>query len=66
MNLPNDVARCAGFRVVEDGVTHWREGCETCMRRTAPPSTSAWAAMMRPPEIIAFQCEYLIEPEETK
>lgn len=66
MTLPNDIARCAGVSETENGVTHWRDDCETCMRRTAPPSTSAWAAMMRPPEIIAFQCEYLIEPEEAK
>ena len=66
MTLPNDIARCAGVSETENGVTYWREGCETCMRRTSPPPTSPWAAMMRPPAIIAFQCEYLIEPEETK
>jgi len=58
--LPNDVARCDGSSSVEDGVTYWREGCETCLRRTAP--RPEMALMMQPPAIIAFECEYLIEP----
>ena len=41
----------------------WREGCETCLRRTAPPgSPHRGQAWMEPPAIIAFWCEYLIEP----
>jgi hypothetical protein len=57
--LPNDIARCGGVGSDEDG---WREGCETCMRRTAQRKREVpWIA---PPEIVAFECEYLIEPEK--
>ena len=58
--LANDVARCDGSGSVEDGVQYWREGCEHCLRRTAPRPEHVW--MMAPPPIIAFECEYLIEP----
>ena len=58
--LPNDIARCEGVGSDEEG---WREGCETCLRRTANRDTSGpW---MEPPAIIAFECEYLIEPDTT-
>ena len=57
--LPNDIARCAGSG--EEG--EMREECETCLRRTAPRTGEVqW---MLPPPIIAFECEYLIEPEKT-
>ncbi len=57
--LPNDIARCAGSG--EEGEM-WKE-CETCLRRTAPRTGEVqW---MLPPPIIAFECEYLIEPEKT-
>lgn len=54
-----DIARCQGVGSENEG---WREGCETCLRRTAPgsPHRQAW---MEPPAIIAFRGEYLIEPE---
>jgi hypothetical protein len=55
--LPNDVARCDGSGSEEEG---WREGCETCLRRTAP--RTEMVSMISPPAIIAFECEYLIEP----
>ena len=55
--LPADVARCDG---VGDDTDGWREGCETCLRRTA--KRGSWVLMMSPPAIIAFECEYLIEP----
>lgn len=57
--LPNDDGRCNGYRSDEDG---WREGCETCLRRTAP--RPAVYRLIPPPPIIAFQCPRLIEPEE--
>lgn len=58
--LPNDVARCDGVGDDEEG---WREGCEICLRRTAArPHDRCW--MMKPPPIIAFECEFLIEPEK--
>jgi hypothetical protein len=55
-DIPHDTARCDG--VQHDG--HWREGCEHCLRRTAP--RPAKCVMMTPPPIIAFWCEFLIEP----
>lgn len=58
--LPNDTVRCNGVSSVEDGQTFWREGCETCLRRTAPRPKRVW--MMNPPAIIAFECEFLVEP----
>lgn len=58
MSLPYDVARCNGVRI--DG--EWREGCEDCLRRTAPrPST--FYADMQPPAIVVFECEARIEGE---
>jgi hypothetical protein len=61
--LPNDTARCNGVSFTEDGLLDWREGCETCLRRTAPrPSLHS---MIEPPLILAFECEFLIEPTLT-
>ena len=58
MTLPRDIARCQGAQY--DG--QWREGCERCLRRTAPGGERQCS--IDPPAIIAFECEYLIEPEE--
>lgn len=61
--LPHDVARCSGVGFQEDDGWDWREGCEDCLRRTA-----TWGGLpgggvyMEPPSIIAFECEYRIEP----
>ena len=60
--LPNDVARCAGVGDDDEG---WRDGCEDCARRLAE-STSAVTAWMLPPAIIAFWCEFRIEPPNAK
>ena len=58
--LPNDVARCAGVGSDDEG---WREGCETCLRRTSPlPPDAGRSTWIDPPLIIGFFCEYLIEP----
>lgn len=54
--LPNDVARCAG---VGDDVEGWREGCDFCVRRTAMLEVASW---ITPPAVVAFECEFLIEP----
>ena len=62
MNLPNDIHRCNGVYSIEDGEIDWREGCETCLRRTAPRPEVVW--MIDPPAIIVFECEYLIEPND--
>ena len=59
MTLPNDIARCDGDWRDDGG---WREGCETCLRRTAPRPDNF--AMITPPPIIVFECEYLIDPEK--
>lgn len=61
--LPDDIARCPGVAEIEDGVTHWREGCERCARRLSPPN-SVRVAHMEPPEIIVFECPGLIEIEQ--
>jgi hypothetical protein len=56
--LPQDIARCRGDGSFEDGEQHWREGCDDCLRRTAPGGQN-WII---PPPIIAFECEYKIAP----
>lgn len=58
--LPNDTARCNGDGSGDEG---WREGCETCLRRLAPRPQRV--IMISPPPIIAFECEFLIEPKPT-
>jgi hypothetical protein len=58
--LLNDVARCAGVSDIDDGVMHYREGCEHCKRRTDVVDGVEYS-QMAPPPIIAFLCEFLIE-----
>ena len=58
--LPNDVARCNGEWVEDGADSCWREGCETCLRRTA--TRPEYYSLIDPPAILAFECEYLIEP----
>jgi len=65
MNLPNDVARCAGVGFEEDGVMEWREGCEKCLRRTSH-ATGERVVNMQPPAVIVFECPFLIEIEGRK
>ncbi|VUZ24138.1 Uncharacterised protein [uncultured Comamonas sp.] len=62
MPLPHDIARCPGVGS-DDENEGWREGCETCLRRTKP-GDERYQSWMQPPPIIAFFCEYLIEPGE--
>jgi hypothetical protein len=57
-HLPADVARCNG---VGNDIDGWREGCDVCLRRTA--HRGSMVVMMSPPPIIAFWCEFLIEPQ---
>ena len=59
--LPGDVARCAGVGYQEDDSWDWREGCEDCLRRTAPGGQQS----VEPPAIIVFECEYRIAPGES-
>jgi hypothetical protein len=56
----HDIARCNGVGFDEDNKWDWREGCETCLRRTA--ARPEYYSLIDPPAIIAFECEYLIEP----
>lgn len=56
-----DVARCEGVGSDAEG---WREGCETCLRRTSP-GRKQYQAYLIPEDIIAFECVYLIEPKES-
>lgn len=61
-DLPYDWSRCRGVGGEEDGVMHWREGCEDCLRRTSP-----WGPrqpVIQPPAIIAFECEHRVGPED--
>jgi len=60
MNLPADVSRCNG--VYDEEYGEWREGCETCLRRTDRPESVPFFRFMEPPPIVAFWCEGLIEP----
>ena len=56
--LPADVARCPGYQA--DG--EWREDCEGCLRRTAPPPPDrVW--WMEPPVLVVFECEGRIAPD---
>ena len=57
--LSYDTPRCEGYQA--DG--EWREGCEDCLRRTSPGNEYR-QAYIKPPPIIAFECEYRIEPLE--
>lgn len=57
--LANHVARCDGVGS-DDPDEGWREGCDTCLRRTAP--RPEMCSMIEPPPILAFECEFLIEP----
>lgn len=54
MTLPADTARCPGVGSDAEG---WRDGCESCLRRTAPPND---VEPMSPPPIIAFWCPHHI------
>ena len=48
--LPAHIRRCPGDGSFEDGEWHWREGCDDCLRRTAPGGRRG----MEPPPIIVF------------
>lgn len=58
MTIPYDVSRCRGEQI--DG--EWREGCEDCLRRTSPGHPERQSYMM-PPAIVAFECEFRLEPD---
>jgi len=59
-HLPYDIARCKGEWVEDGEDSGWREGCENCLRRTA--HKPEYYSLIDPPVILAFECEYLIEP----
>lgn len=58
--LPDHFDRCDGVQYDEGD---WREGCETCVRRTSPRH-GPFVPPMTPPPVIAFFCPFLIEPGE--
>jgi hypothetical protein len=60
--LHSDVSRCEGIGSEEYGEWNWREGCDNCLRRTAP--RNGVHSFIEPPAIIAFWCEWHIEPDE--
>jgi hypothetical protein len=60
--LPADVSRCVGVQA--DGV--WRDGCEDCLRRTAPPVHPDYVWRMDPPTVIVFECHARIAPRTSK
>ena len=53
-----DSARCDGVGSDQDG---WRDGCDTCLRRTSK-GDSEYQVYITPPAIIVF-CPFLIKPE---
>ena len=59
-----DIARCPGVPNEPDAPPGWREGCETCLRRTEPGGDPQW--WMTPPLIVVFECEARIAPGEVK
>jgi len=52
--LPADVHKCSGLGSDAEG---WREGCEDCLRRLAPPAQRDRVWWMSPPAVVAFWCE---------
>lgn len=56
MNLPDDVARCAGILDYEE--------CADCMRRTSPPANDECAVWMKPPSYLVFCCSFYIPPND--
>lgn len=55
-----NLGRCKGVGFLEDGKMEWREGCESCLRRTLPDN----GTFIEPPSIIVFFCPYLIETSD--
>jgi hypothetical protein len=54
-----EVLGCPGDGYREDGRWDWREGCEDCQLRTRPDPADG---VVKPPPIVAFECELRIEP----
>ena len=60
MPLLSDDSRCPGVGSDAEG---WRDGCETCLRRTSPSPDPERVRMMSPPPVIAFWCADEIQGE---
>jgi hypothetical protein len=58
-SLPADITRCAGSGSDTEG---WRNGCEDCLRRTAPATDHPRVSYMAPPVIISFDCPHYLPP----
>jgi len=52
--LPDDVERCAGAGSDAEG---WRDSCDDCLRRLAPPVDPGRVLHMQPPAVVVFWCE---------
>lgn len=59
---PDQISLCDGVGS-DDPEEGWRDGCETCIRRTTPRGPDS--LIMKPPPIITFECEHLIEPSDS-
>lgn len=57
-SLPATVARCDGVLIDGD----WREGCETCLRRTSGAPVPEMVPRIVPEPILAFECFALLDP----
>ena len=58
LTLPATVARCDGVLIDGD----WRDGCETCLRRTVPAPVPETTPRIVPEQILAFECFALLDP----
>lgn len=54
-----EVLGCPGAGIQEDGQFDWAYGCADCLRRVRPDPADG---VIKPPPIIAFECELRIEP----
>ena len=54
-----EVLGCPGEGYLEHGQWDWREGCKDCLRRTRPDPADG---EIKPPLIVAFECELRIAP----
>jgi hypothetical protein len=56
--LPATVARCDGVMIDWE----WREGCETCLRRTVSAPEPETTPRIVPEDVLVFECFALLNP----
>jgi len=54
-----EVLGCPGAGISEDGQFDWAYSCADCQRRVRPDPADG---VVKPPPIVAFECELRIEP----